>query len=313
MNFTATKAPVTTARCNVRRLSICAIAIGSLMGLSSAGQAPSKDTLLISPGDILHISILDMPEMEQRVRVTDSGMVPIQGVGEVKVVPMTPSEAATTIHDRFISAKFLNHPQVSVVVDQYVTQNVTLIGEVKTPGSYPVATPRPILDVIALGGGLDPVADRNILIERQGDREHPISYTLNNDAQQAIRDQVMVYPGDTVVVPKAGIVYVLGDVYRPGGYAMSNNQSQLTLLEVLTIAGGPTKTARLGQVRLLRKADHSDTKLSLGEIEKGKQPDFAMLPGDILYVPFSFGKNLLMSSSSGLMGAASAAAVYAVP
>jgi polysaccharide export outer membrane protein len=297
----------------VRILSGCAIAACLLLGLSATGEVPSKDTLVISPGDVLHISILDMPEMDQRVRVTDSGMVPVQGVGEVKVVEMSPSEAATAIHDRLISAHFLVHPQVAVVVDQYATENVTLIGEVKLPGAYPITTPRPILDVVALGGGLDPVADRHILIERRGDHEHPIPYTLNNDAEQAIRDQIMVYPGDTVVVPKAGIVYVLGDVYRPGGYAMSNNQSQLTLLEALSIAGGPTKTARLGKVRLLRKADHTDMKLSLGEIEKGKQPDFAMAPGDILYVPFSFGKNLVINSSSGLMGAASAAAVYAVP
>jgi polysaccharide export outer membrane protein len=265
---------------------------------------------LISPGDELHISVLDMPEFEQTPRVTDAGDVPVQGIGSVRVVNMTPSEAAIAIHDKYVSAHFLNHPQVSVVVDQYATQEVTLIGEFRTPGAYPIATPRPILDVIALGGGLSDAADRDILVERRGDQSHPIHYNVNNDAEQAIKDQVLVNPGDTVVVAKAGIVYVLGDVNRPGGYPMSNNQSKMSLLEALSIAGGPARTAKLGHARLIRKVDHSELQISLGEIQKGKRPDFPMAPGDILYVPFSYAKNLIITSSAGIAGAAGAAAIY---
>jgi polysaccharide export outer membrane protein len=274
-------------------------------------QSASTNSLLISPGDELHISILDMPEMEQTPRVTDAGDVPVQGIGNVRVANMTPSEAATTIHDKLVGAHYLNHPQVSVVVDQYATQEVTLIGEVKTPGAYPIATPRPILDVIALGGGLNEAADRNVVVERHGDKDHPVHYNLNNDADQAIKEQVMVDPGDTVVVARAGIVYVLGDVNRPGGYTMDNNESKMTLLQALSYAGGVAKTAKMGHARLLRKADNSETQVSLGDIQKGKKPDFAMAPGDILYVPFSYAKNLVISSSSGIAGAAGTAAVYA--
>jgi polysaccharide export outer membrane protein len=133
---------------------------------------------------------------------------------------------------------------------------------------------------------------------------------VNNDAEQAIKEQVMVNPGDTVVVPKAGIVYVLGDVNRPGGYTMTDNESRVSLLEALSIAGGAAKTAKLGHARLISKADHSETQISLGDIEKGKQPDFPMAPGDILYVPFSYAKNLVITSSSGITGAASSAAIY---
>jgi polysaccharide export outer membrane protein len=273
-------------------------------------QSASNNSLLINPGDELHISILDMPDMEQYPRVTDAGDVPVQGVGNVRVANMTPGEAATAIHDHLVSAHYLNHPQVTVVVDQYATQVVTLIGEVKTPGAYPIATPRPILDVIALGGGLTGDADRSILVERHGDRNNPVRYKLSNDAKQAIEDQVMVNPGDTIVVPKAGIVYVLGDVNRPGGYTMNNNESTMSLLEALSNAGGAAKTAKLGHTRLIRKADHSEMQVSLGDIEKGKLPDFAMAPGDILYVPFSYGKNLFITSSGGIAGAAGAAAIY---
>ena len=291
---------------SIRVLALVAVITGTALA-----QSPSKNSLLISPGDNLHITVLDMPEMEQYARVTDAGDVPVQGVGNVRVVNMSPSEAATAIHDRFLSSHFLNHPQVSVVVDQYATQEVTLIGEIKTPGAYPIATPRLILDVIALGGGLTEFADREILVERHGDQTNPIRYNVSNDAQQAIKEQVLVNPGDTVVVAKAGIVYILGDVNRPGGYTMNNNESKMSLLQALSNAGGAGKTAKLGHARLIRKSDHTETKISLGDIQKGKRPDFAMAPGDILYVPFSYAKNLVISSSAGIASATGTAAVYA--
>jgi polysaccharide export outer membrane protein len=294
----------------MKTLTICAAGLFVLMAAKDVAQPASKDSLLISPGDSIHISVLDMPEFDQHARVTDEGEVPVQGIGNVKVTDMSPAEAATAIHDRLVSAHFLNHPEVSVVVDQYATQNVTVIGEVRSPGAYPLSTPRPILDVIALGGGLDQVADRNVLVEWHGDQGNPLRYKLSNNAGQAIKDQVLVNPGDTVVVPKAGIIYVLGDVNRPGGYTMTDNESEMSLLEALSMAGGAARTAKLGHARLIRKVEHSEVEISLGEIQKGKQPDFAMTPGDILYVPFSYAKNLIIGSSAGIVGAASAAAIY---
>jgi len=295
----------------MKTLTISATALLLAMSWAAAAQSPSGNSLLLGRGDEIHISILDIPEMEQNPRVTDAGDVPVQGVGNVRVVDMTPGEAATAIHDRLVSAHYLKHPQVSVVVDQFATQEVTLIGEVKAPGAYPIATSRPILDVIALGGGLNEDADRDVLVERHGDQNNPVHYNVNNNAERAIKEQVLVNPGDTVVVAKAGIVYVLGDVNRPGGFTMSNNESSMTLLEALATAGGAAKTAKVGHARLIRKTDHTETQVSLGDIQKGKQPDFAMAPGDILYVPFSYAKNLVITSSAGIAGAAGAAALYA--
>ena len=294
----------------MRALLIHTVALFVSIAWPAGAQSPSNNSLLISPGDSLHITLLDMPEMEQRARVTDAGEVPVQGIGSVRVAGMSPGEAATAIDQRFVSAHYLNHPQVSVVVEQYATQNVTIIGEVRTPGAYPIATSRPILDVIALGGGLTDTAERNILVERHGDQSNPIHYNVSNNGEQAIKEQVLVNPGDTVLVPKAGIVYVLGDVNRPGGYTMSNNESKVSILEALAIAGGATRAAKLGHARLIR-AGQSEKEISLGDIQKGKAPDFAMAPGDILFVPFSYAKNLVVTSTSGITGAAGAAAIYA--
>ena len=109
----------------------------------------------------------------------------------------------------------------------------------------------------------------------------------------------MVYPGDIVIVPKAGIVYVLGDVARPGGYTMSNNDSQMTVLEALATAGDTNKTAIISKVKLVRTTTSGITEIpiSLGAMRKGKQPDIAMQSNDVLYVPSSYMKNLALNAS----------------
>jgi polysaccharide export outer membrane protein len=254
--------------------------------------------------------------MDEDARVTDRGMVPIVGIGDVMVAGLTPGDAAAAVHERLIDTHYLNHPQVSIMVEEFATQQVSVIGEVKTNGSYPIATPRPILAVLALAGGLTQEANRHILIERQGDQQHPLEYYVSNNGTQAIEQQVMVNPGDTVMVPRAGIVYILGDVNRPGGYVMSNNESQLTLLQGLALAGGVTRAARQGHAHLIRKkpgGGFTDTELSVGDIQKGKRPDLPLLPGDVLYLPFSFARNLATTGASSIAASTAGAAVYAIP
>lgn len=278
--------------------------------------AGGQETLLIAHGDLLHIQVADTPEMDQDARVTDQGMVPIIGIGDVKVAGLTPSDAAAVVQERLIESHYLNHPQVSINVEEFATLQVSVIGEVKASGAYPIATPRPILDVLALAGGLTPEANRHILIEHNGDQQHPLNYYVSNDGAQAIEQQVTVNPGDTIVVPRAGIVYILGDVNRPGGYVMSNNESQLTLLQGLALAGGITRAAKQGHAHLLRKSpggEFKDTQLSVGDIQKGKQPDLALLPGDVLYVPFSFARNLAATGAPSIAASTAAAAIYTIP
>lgn len=278
--------------------------------------AADQNTLLIAPGDLLHIQVADTPEMDEDARVTDQGMVPIVGIGDVKVAGLTPSDAATIVHDRLVNSHYLNHPQVSINVEEFATMQVSVIGEVKASGAYPIATPRPILDVLALAGGLTPEANRHILIERNGDQKQPLDYYVSNDGTQAIEQQVMVNPGDTIVVSRAGIVYILGDVNRPGGYVMSNNESQLTLLQGLALAGGVTRAAKQGHAHLIRKnpgGGFTDTELSVGDIQKGKRSDLALLPGDVVYLPFSFARNFATTGASQIAASATGAAIYAIP
>jgi polysaccharide export outer membrane protein len=298
------------------RLRVSGLIYRLILAGACSHLAHGQDTLLIAPGDLLHIHVADTPEMDEDARVTDQGMVPVVGIGDVKVAGLTPGAAARVVHDKLIDCHYLNHPQVSINVGEFATQLVSVIGEVKTSGAYPIATPRPILDVLALAGGLTPEADRHILIERHGDQQHPLGYYVSNDATQAIEQQVMVNPGDTIIVSRAGIVYILGDVNRPGGYVMSNNESQLTLLQGLALAGGVTRAAKQGHARLIRKkpgGGFADTELSVGDIQKGKQPDLALLPGDVLYLPFSFARNFATTGASAVAASTAGAAIYAIP
>jgi polysaccharide export outer membrane protein len=288
---------------------------GRLLPPATSAPSAQQESLLIGPGDVLHVQVLDAPEMEQHVRVTDNGMIPLVGAGDVKVGGMTVAAAETAIHEQLISTHYMNHPQVLVTVEQYATETVSVVGEVARPGAYPITTPRTVLDVLSFAGGITNVAERNIMIQRHGSKDEAVPYFVSNDPKQAMASQVMVNPGDTVIVPKAGIVYILGDVNRPGGFAMSNNQDHMTLLQALSLAGGLQHSAKQGHARLIRETEgHAhEEQLNLGEIQKGKRPNPTLYPGDILYVPFSWAKGMVTSVAPNMSGAATSAAIYAVP
>jgi len=276
-------------------------------------QTGPNESLLIGPGDKLHVEVFNTPDLDQRARVSDSGEVPLMLVGSVHVAGMTPAAAAAAIEQKMVSGHFMKHPQITVNVDEYATQSVAVLGQVKAPGTYPITAPRTAIDMIAMAGGLTNAADRTITIERHGDSKDKVNYFFSNDSSQAINDNVLVYPGDKVLVAKAGIVYVLGDVKMPGGYVMDNNSSQLTVLQAVAQAGGTNHSAVPSHARLMRKKDdggYDESALPLSAMQKGKKSDMALEAGDIIYVPFSYLRNVAMQGS-GIAASATSAVIYA--
>jgi polysaccharide export outer membrane protein len=165
--------------------------------------------------------------------------------------------------------------------------------------------------VLALAGGLNDLAQRKVTIQRHASKER-VDYVLSNSANAALDANVPVYPGDTVLVPKADVVYVLGDVNRPGGIAIVTNDSKLSALQALTLAGGTPPNAVPAHSRLIRKqADgtHVEIPLQLSAMQKGKEPDIPLQGDDIIYVPFSYARNMAVGAGS-LVGATSSAAIY---
>jgi polysaccharide export outer membrane protein len=283
-----------------------------LLGALAAPCLAQQESLLIGPGDLIQVDVMDTPEMQQQVRVTDDGNVPLAYIGSIHVASQTPAAAAASIQGALIEKKIMRHPQVTVKMMELATQDVSILGQVHTPGTYSITTPQTILKVLSLAGGLTEGADRIVTVKR-GKSAEQVRYNVSNNAEQALSGVVMVYPGDTILVARAPMVYVMGDVNRPGGYVIATNDARLSVLQVIAMAGSASKTSSQSRVRLIRNTEHGQVELPirLDRMEKGKQADVALQPNDILYVPFSWMKNVAMSSSS--VGASTAgAAVYLV-
>jgi polysaccharide biosynthesis/export protein len=276
--------------------------------VSSAAQ---NESLLIGPGDLLHLQVYDTPEMEQRARVTDAGNIPFSFLGKVEVTGLTPEQAAAQIEHRLVAAGVMLHPQVSVRVEAYATQNASVMGQVLKPGIYELDTSRKVVEVLAMAGGLTDMADRHITIQRSGPAKRKVEYYYSNAAATALSDDPMVYPGDTVVVPRVAVVYVLGDVLKPGGYPMITNNSKMTVLQAIALAGYANHTASVGKSKLVREtpAGVQEIDLEVSLMQKGKKPDVALLPDDVIYVPFSFLRNVGVNGQ-GILASATSAVIY---
>ena len=270
-----------------------------------------NESLLIGRGDLLHLQVYDTPEMEQHARVTDSGSIPFSFLGTVSVSGLTPAQAAEQIEHRLVAAGIMLHPQVTVRVEAYATQNASVMGQVQKPGSYEIDTGRKVVEVLAMAGGLLDIADRHITIQRFGAAQQKVEYYYSNSALTALSEDPMVYPGDTVIVPKAAVVYVLGDVSKPGGYPISTNNSTMTVLQAIALAGYANHTAAVGKSKLVREtpAGVVEIDLEVNAMQKGKKPDVALLADDVVYVPFSFMRNIGINGQ-GILASATSAAIY---
>jgi polysaccharide export outer membrane protein len=287
----------------------------SLTMVSALAQttAPAAgETLLIGAGDMLHVMVFDTPELEQHARVTDDGNVPLIFLGSVHVGGLTPQGASRVIEAGLKEKGYMKNPQVTVQIEQYATQGVLVIGQVKTPGLVQIDTSRTVLDVLGLAGGLLDVANRKVTIERHGTGER-VQYFVSNNPDEAFDHSVLVHPGDKIMVPRADVAYMLGDVVKPGGYAFTNNKSQLTALQMVAMAGGTPSTASPGSARLIRRtADgYTETHIQLSDMQKGKIADFVLQPDDIIYIPFNYAKNILTNGAQ-IIGAAASASIYAI-
>lgn len=289
-------------------LKICASTL--LIAAVSVAAAQQSESLLIGPGDMLHVQVFDTPELDQHVRVTDAGEITLVMGGTVHVASLTPARAGVLIEDALQNGRFLLRPRVDVTIDDYATQKTSVFGEVRSPGAYVITTARPLLDVLSLAGGLTELADRRVSIERQNSKTQ-VEFFVSNESHVALDTPVLVYPGDTVVVPKAGIAYVLGDVARPGGYTMTNNEATLSVLELVAHAGGTEHSAVPAHARLIRRTDHGyiDLPLHLSDMQKGKRADVPLQANDIVYVPFSYLRNL-GTQAAGVAASVGSAAVY---
>ncbi len=275
----------------------------------------SAHPLRLSAGDLLDVKVLGTvdPDFSPKLRVDEQGAITLPYAGSVRVAGRTAEDAGLLIEATFRDKEILKDPHVSVTVLEYATQGVTVLGEVKNPGVYPLLGTHNLLDLISAAGGVTAVAGKGVTISHREDPGHPQVVNLDTKPGSTAALTVDIRPGDTIMVSHAGIVYVLGQVGRPGGFLIENND-RLTVLQAISLAQGTSRTASPNNAKLIRKtaSGHEEIRVPLKKILADQAPDQLLADGDILFVPGSGAKSALVDVESILPSTASAA-IFRVP
>ncbi|MDE1162364.1 MAG: polysaccharide export protein [Acidobacteriaceae bacterium] len=270
--------------------------------------------LRVGAGDLLSVDIYETPEFTGQYRVDPNGDIAVPLIGKRHVAGMTQAEIATMLEQTLRSEQILVNPQVNVDISQYASRFVTVLGEVSNPGRFPVIGPAHLTDILAQAGGVTPLAGADVRIRHDGQplgSETVVFYSRRTSNEAT--GQTEISPGDIIVIPRAGIIYVLGAVNHPGGYVMQEDGS-LNVAQALSLAGGTALQAKTGGLRVVRRnADGTiaDIRLSYDQIADGKQEPIALKAEDVVYVPMSKLKASFVAASSILSSAASATIVAA--
>jgi polysaccharide export outer membrane protein len=267
--------------------------------------------LVLGPGDEADITVYGAPDLSGHTRVGADGNISMPLIGYVRVAGLSSSEAEAAIEAQLRQANVVNDPRVSVFVKEYTSSGISVAGEVAKPGFYSALGPHRLFDVLQAAGGPTDRAASKVVISHRGQAE-TTTLDISKDPAQMASSNVALQPGDTVVVPKAGIVYVLGEVTRPGGYVL-NSTGGITVLQVVAVAGGPTHVASAGKTRLLRRTANGfqEQQIDLKKLLRGKAQDVSVSNEDILFVPTSGVKSAL--NAGALVATVGTAAIYHVP
>lgn len=272
----------------------------------------SSPSVFLGPADLLDISVYGVPELSEKARVNNSGDVYLPLIDYVHVGGLTPEEAQSVIEKRLSDGGFVNNPHVILLVSESATSSVTLIGEVAHPGPYNVAGERHILDLISVAGGFTDKASRAITVTHRSDSSHTVTVKLPADFTPSDPSNVVVEPGDTIVVKRGPVFYVVGDVGKPSAFI--SDSENLTILKAIALAGGANKTAAMGGTTILRRTPEGtqQIKVPLKKIMSAKVKDMPMQSEDILFVPSSTRKVVAARSAEALTQMATALTLVAI-
>lgn len=268
--------------------------------------------LRLTPGILLNVMIYDEPQLTTEARVNDKGDIVLPLIGSVHVEGDTVGTAQATVQTKYRDAQILKDPQVTMNVLQYVNSNVMVLGEVQTPGRFPMLAPHSLVNVMSMAGGETNLAGDTIQVQgKDGGALRTYHYVRGEDENSL--QKAMINPGDSVRVLRAGIVYVLGAVYRPGGYVMQENGS-LNVAQAVSLAQGTLMQAKIGGIRVIRHEPDGTLKeipVEYKKIMNGKNPPLELEAQDIVYVPVSKVKSVF-TAGANIVGETSSAAIYTV-
>jgi polysaccharide export outer membrane protein len=266
----------------------------------------------LAPGFMVGLNVLDDPDFSGSFRIDEQGDIALPILGTMHIAGETVSEARVQIRKKLLEDKILKDPQVELNVLEYTETDVTIIGEVASPGKHPLLSPGKLVDVLALAGGTTVAAGNEIQITRGIGGGEPVLVHYSKATAAKTVEDVIVNPGDTVQVKRAGIVYVLGAVNRPGGYVMQEDGT-LNVLQAISLANGTTTLSSSKIIYLLHQNPNGSVvyvALSFNKMAHGKSSNVELHATDVLYVPMSTIK-LLYSDLQMVLNSAAAASIYA--
>lgn len=270
-------------------------------------SAVAPDDYRIGSEDLLQISVFQIEDFNRTARVTADGLIFLPLLGQVQASGLTPYELGQVIRLR-LSEKYVQDPQVSVLVKEYHGEPVTVIGAVKNPGVYQLKQKKTLVHVLSLAGGLAKDAGNEIWVS------HDLSPLLMQVAEEKLtaRDElptntitvkisdllgpdgsrwdVPIRGGDVIRIPGAQMVYVMGEVQAPGAYVLEHDNQRISVLQLIALARGTTRKASLGSTRIIQAkpdGNREEKQINLAKIFEGKSPDPVLSPNDILFVPSS--------------------------
>jgi polysaccharide export outer membrane protein len=267
---------------------------------------------LIGPNDLLDITEYHTPEFHSAVRVSSAGTITLPMIEEVRIAGLDEKQAAREIEARLVARGMLLHPLVSVLVTSYSGQDVSILGEVARPGVYPYTVHHRLLDLISAASGLSQSAGRLVNIFHREDPRtaHPVVLDPGGTDNSAEHNPELK-PGDTVQVSRAGLVYVIGDVIRPGGFPVDPAQG-LTVVQALSLAWGPSQNAASTRALLIREQNggRTMTALNLKRMLRGQEPDQPIHDRDILFVPDSTAHSIWNRTMESAIQSAIGVSIY---
>ncbi|HYM10892.1 MAG TPA: polysaccharide biosynthesis/export family protein, partial [Bryobacterales bacterium] len=268
----------------------------------------------LGPGDVIDITVFEVEELSRPAAVSPDGTVALPLIGVVKLAGLTTREAAARLCQLY-GKNLLRNPQISVSVKEYHSQPVSVLGAVMRPGIYQLRGPRRLSDLLALAEGLAPDAGDEIVVERAMGASPPA--TLHVPARGLLHEpgqgenNPWVEGGDTIRVAQAGLVYVVGEVGRPGGFPIKN-QEPVTVLKALSLAEGLRREAAPQRARIIRQRDSArqETPVRLRDILEGRAPDVPLDPGDILFVPNSQARTVMGRAAEAAIQTATGVVIW---
>lgn len=281
--------------------SVGSVALNSKIISTSAQADGFVGDYTIGSGDLLVISVLDLSEVEKlKIRVSAEGFIRLPLVDTVKVNGLTARQLESRLADLF-GAKYLHDPQVSVFIEEYRSQRVSVLGEVNKPGIYEVNDRRMLTDMLAQAGGLSKEADRVIYVLRKngagGTNSSAAGDLLKIDLDQLLVGldpslNVKVNSGDVISVPKSGEFLLGGAVKKAGPYPL---KGKLTVDQAVYFGEGLKDEADLSDIEVLRFTGSQAEllKIDLKQLKQEGKPGLVIQKNDVVFVGTSGPKTVL--------------------